>query len=46
MIYITPAPLNHHTHRQAVRLQVQHMVRKCLGKYHDGWLRCSDNPKP
>ncbi|KAJ1491739.1 hypothetical protein T484DRAFT_1932601, partial [Baffinella frigidus] len=28
---------------KAVRLQVQQMVRKCLAKYHDGWLRCSDD---
>lgn len=28
---------------RAIRLQVQHMVRNCLSRYHDGWMRCSDD---
>lgn len=27
----------------ALRLQLQHLFRKCLSKYHDGWLVCGDD---
>ena len=27
----------------AMRLQLGQLFRKCLAKYHDGWLVCSDN---
>merc|ERR1711970_60111 len=27
----------------AMRLQVNNLFRKCLAKYHDGWLKCSDD---
>jgi len=27
----------------AMRLQLGHLMRKCLAKYHDGWLVCGDD---
>jgi len=27
----------------ALRLQLQHLFRKCLAKYHDGWMVCGED---